>query len=44
MYKPDSTLNKLQGLICYKTKPNQIIFTKEDILPFLHPLLYTACS
>ena len=23
MYKKDLTLNNLQGLICYKTKPNQ---------------------
>ena len=26
MYKEDLALNNLQWLICYKTKPNQIIY------------------
>ena len=26
MYKKDLALNKLQGLICHKTKPNQILY------------------
>ena len=26
MYKEDLALNNLQGLICHKTKPNQIIY------------------
>ena len=25
-YKEDLALNNLQGLICYKTQPNQIIY------------------
>ena len=26
IYKQDLALNNLQGLICYKTQPNQIIY------------------
>ena len=26
MYKEDFTLNNLQGLVCHKTQPNQIIY------------------
>ena len=32
MYKEDLALNNLQWLICYKTKPNQILYVyKKDL-------------